>query len=85
MTLPDTPPGGATIGHGRPQPKGRPTEPHEVVCPRCSLSPCRCGDPVAELVHDFTYRAGIPLPLSTCHRLAVELDAHYAERTETHP
>lgn len=73
MNLPETPVGGATIGKGRVQPKGRPTEPGEVLCPRCSLHTCRCGDPLAEFIHRFTYDSGIPLPLSMCHRLADEV------------
>lgn len=85
MTLPETPVGGATIGCGRPQPKGRPTQPDEVVCPRCSLTPCRCGDPLAELIHSFTYAAGLPLPGRTCHRLAVAIGEHYTLEPKDRP
>lgn len=85
MSLPETPVGGASIGLGRPQPKGRPTQTHEVVCPRCSLHDCGCGDPLAESIHSFTYAGGIPLPLRMCHRLAVALRTTYTIEPKDHP
>ena len=73
--IPDAPPpGGATIrchaGPPAPQPKGRPTAPDEVVCPTCSLNPCHCGDPLADMIHTWTRANGYPLPNRTSHRLA---------------
>lgn len=85
MNLPETPVGGATIGKGRPQPKGRPAGPGEIICPRCSLSPCQCGDALAEAVHHFTYAGGIPLPLRMCHRLAAALRETYTIEPKEKP
>lgn len=69
--IPDAPPpGGATIRPGQPQPKGRPTAPDEEVCHACSMTPCQCGDPLAQLIHDETKQAGFPLPARASHRLA---------------
>ena len=69
--IPDAPPpGGATIRPGQPQPKGRPTAPDELVCHACSMMPCQCGDPLAQLIHEWTRAQGFPLPHRTSHRLA---------------
>lgn len=69
--IPDAPaPSGATIRPGQPQPKGRATQPDETVCPTCSMTPCHCGDPLAQLIHEWTRTQGFPLPNRTSHRLA---------------
>ena len=76
--IPDAPgPGGATIRPGQPQPKGRPTAPDEVVCPACSMMPCQCGDPLAQLIHEWTRAQGFPLPTRTSHRLAHQIRKEY--------
>ena len=77
MVIPDAPPpGGATIRPGQPQPKGRPTAPDEVVCPACSMMPCQCGDPLAQLIHEWTRTQGFQLPRRTAHRLAETIQNH---------
>ena len=80
--IPDPPPpGGATIrchaGPPAPQPKGRPTTPDEVVCHACSMAPCQCGDPLAQLIHEWTRAQGFPLPTRTSHRLAHQIRKEY--------
>lgn len=76
--IPDAPPpGGATIRPGQQQPKGRPTAPDEVVCPACSLNPCHCGDPLADMIHTWTRDNGYPLPNRTSHRLAHQIRKEY--------
>jgi hypothetical protein len=46
MSIPEpAPAGGANIRPGQPQPKGRPTDDAEVICPVCTHHRCVCDDP----------------------------------------
>jgi hypothetical protein len=78
MSIPEpAPAGGANIRPGQPQPKGRPTDDAEVICPVCTHHRCVCDDPdraaVADFLHEQSRTAGFPLPTRVCFRLAGDL------------
>ena len=76
--IPDPVEGGATFNGNDPQPKGWPTQEHEMICPSCGLLTCWCESELGDDIYTWFRSYGIFVPYRTAYRLA----AHITERCQ---